>query len=227
MEDLRPNNERAGLAMKLIWVVLAMEIVSLFSGYMQYSLLQEVNHGGEISMEKANANDTREQMIAIVYLITYIISAVTFIQWFRRAYFNLHQRVNFLLYTEGWAAGSWFVPILNLFRPYQIMKELYLETYKILTKNGSSRLGIFSTTTVGLWWTLWIINGIIGQVVYRVSSSAENVEELTISTIISMISNLFAIPLALVTIKVIKDYSMMEDEFYALKPGNQDELQTA
>lgn len=160
-------------------------------------------------------------------LITYIISAVTFIQWFRRAYFNLHQRVNFLLYTEGWAAGSWFVPILNLFRPYQIMKELYLETSKILTKNGSSRLGIFSTTTVGWWWTLWIINGIIGQVVYRVSSSAENVEELTISTIISMISNLFAIPLALVTIKVIKDYSMMEDEFYALKPGNQDELQTA
>lgn len=76
--------------MTMIWIVLAMDIVALVSGYFQYDLLNEVDSGHSISMDTATANDTREQMIGIVYFILFVISAVTFIQWFRRAYYNLH-----------------------------------------------------------------------------------------------------------------------------------------
>ena len=86
MENLKPNGQRAKYVITLIWIVLALEIVSLISGYFQYDLLQTAANGGEISAETATANDTREQIIGIVYLIAYIISAVTFIQWFRRAF---------------------------------------------------------------------------------------------------------------------------------------------
>lgn len=210
MKNLKPNGQRAKNAITLIWIVLVLEIVSLISGYFQYDLLQTIANGGEISTETANTNDTIVEIIGIIYLIAYIISGVTFILWFRRAYFNLHLRVNHLSQTEGWAAGSWFVPIVSLYRPYQIMKELYHETRKLLSKKGLIINENISTDILGWWWTLWIINSVIGQFVFRCSLKAESIDELTISTVASMIGNIAGIPLALITVKVIKDYANIE-----------------
>ena len=217
MEDLKPNEQRAKNAINLIWIVLALEIASLISGYFQYDLLQTAANGGVISTETATANDTREQFIGFIYFIASIISGVTFIQWFRRAYYNLHQRVNHLSQTEGWAAGSWFVPIVSLFRPYQIMKELYQETKELLVKKGLSINENFATGSLGWWWTLWIINSAIGQFVFRYSMKAESIDEFTISTVASMIGNVVGIPLALITVKVIKDYANVEPLIIEIK----------
>ena len=67
MEDLKPNEQRAKNAITLIWIVLALEIASLISGYFQYDLLQTAANGGVISTETATANDTREQLIGIIF----------------------------------------------------------------------------------------------------------------------------------------------------------------
>ena len=210
MENLKPNGQRAQAAITLIWIVLALEIVSLLSGYFQYDLLQTAAKGGEVSSERATSNDIREQMIGIFYLIASVISGVFFIQWFRRAYFNLHLRVNRLSYEEGWAAGSWFVPIVNLYRPYQIMKELYQETKELLIKKGLINNELITTNSLGWWWAFWIANSIIGQFIFRYSLKAETIDELSVSTVASMASNILGIPLALITIKVIKSYSSVE-----------------
>lgn len=210
MGKLKPNGQRARNAITLIWIVLALEIVSLISGYFQYNLLQTVAKGGEISMETANANDIREQIIGILYVIAFVISGVTFIQWFRRAYFNLHTQLNYLNHSEGWAAGSWFVPVVNLYRPFQIMKELYIETIELLTKKGIHFNDSFTVSNLGWWWALWIINGIFGQFVFRYSMNAETIDQLINTTIASMATSVIGIPLALITIKVIKDYSYFE-----------------
>ncbi len=210
MERLKPNEQRAKTAIMLIWIVLALEIVSLISGYFQYDLLQAVANGRLISMDAATANDTREQVIGILYFIVYIISGITFIQWFRRAYFNLHLRVSHLSQSEGWAAGSWFVPIICLFRPYLIMKELYQKTKKCLMENGQSVNENFSTAYLGWWWTLWIVSNFIGQFVFRFSMNAESVDSLIIITLVSIVGNAVGITLAFITVKVIKDYSSIE-----------------
>ena len=210
MESLKPNGQRAKNAIILIWLVLVFEIVSLISGYFQYDLLRVSAMGGEISLDTITANETSEIVVGLLSAITYIISAVTFIQWFRRAYYNLHLKVNFLNYTEGWAAGCWFVPFINLYRPYQIMKELYEETDELLSKKGISVNQTFSTTLLVWWWAFWIINNFVAQFVFRYTLKAESIDELTTSTIASMIGNLLGIPLALMAIKVIKDYSTVE-----------------
>lgn len=210
MEDLKPNGQRAQNAIILLWIVLALEIVSLISGYFQYTVLDAVANGEDISMEEANANDLREQVVGILYLIAYIISAVMFIRWFRRAFYNLQLRVQYLSNSDGWAAGSWFVPIVSLYKPYQIMKELYEETKGALTKNELGPRHDLSTGHLGWWWALWIITNISGQIIFRYSWDAETLEALTFITQMSMIDNILKIPLALLAIKVVKDYSSVE-----------------
>lgn len=217
MQDLKPNEQRTQNAIILIWIALAINIISLISSYFQYDLLQTVANGGTISTEYATSNDNREQAIGIIQIIVFVVSAITFIQWFRRAYFNLHLRVNRLSHTEGWAAGCWFVPIVNLFRPYQIMKELFQETYLFLKRNDFHTKEHLSISSLGFWWTFWIIDRFIGRFVFKYTMKAETIDEFTISTIAEMVSNGFGIVLAIITVKVIKEYSELESLMHKVK----------
>ncbi len=110
---MKPNEQRAKTAIILIIIVMIFDVISLFSDSLEYGLLTSL----EITTEAAESNDTRQQIIAIFYLVAYIISAVTFISWFRRAYYNLHSKVDNLDNSEAAAAYSWFIPFVNLYKP--------------------------------------------------------------------------------------------------------------
>ncbi|NDP28648.1 MAG: DUF4328 domain-containing protein [Flavobacterium sp.] len=210
MQDLKPNEQRSQNAILLIWIALGLNGISIVSSYFQYDLLQTVANGGEIATELVTSNDNREQAIGIVQIIVFIISAITFIQWFRRAYFNLHLRVNHLSHSEGWAAGCWFVPIVNLFRPYQIMKELFQETHLFLKRNEVHTKEHLSMPSLSLWWTFWIIDRFFGQFVFKYAMKANSIEELTTTTIAQIISSGIGIVLAIITVNIISEYSKLE-----------------
>jgi hypothetical protein len=217
MQDLKPNEQRSQIAILLIWIALVMNCISLISSYFQYVLLKAAANGETISIEYAASNDYREQAIGVIQIIVFVISAITFIQWFRRAYFNLHLRVNHLSETEGWAAGCWFVPIMNFYKPYQIMKEMFQATHFFLKRNDVHTREHLSTSSLSLWWTFWIIDRFVGQFVFKYSLTAETIEELTTTTIGQIISNGIGIILAIITVNVIKEYSSLETLMHKVK----------
>lgn len=216
MKSLKPNGHRAKNAIIVIWIILVLDVLSLISGYFQYDLLSTVANGGFISPVQATFNDLREQIIAVLYLLASIISAITFIQWFRRAYFNLHLHIEYLLHPEGWAAGSWFVPIVSFYRPYQIMKELYEESIELLEKRGI-RVPDISMNYISVWWAFWILSSIFGQVILRITLKSNTVDDYIFTTICSMIQDIVNIPLALLAIQVIKNYAKLEPHLFELK----------
>ncbi len=221
MEALKPNEGRAKFAIIFIWIVMAMEIISLISDYFQYTLLQSAANGETLEMDVATANDTRQRVIAVLHLIFFVISGITFIQWFRRAYYNLHLKTDTLTHHEGWAAGSWFTPIVNFYLPYQIMKELYVETRKLFIPKWGDETQNLSTTLVGWWWALWIISSVLGQIVFQVTMRGDNtIDTLSFTTMTSMIESIVDIPLAIITFKVIKDYSRAELLLFDLHDEN-------
>jgi hypothetical protein len=65
--------------------------------------------------------------VVAVGIIVMVGSTATFLAWFYRAYKNLDLAGVNTLYAPGWAIGSFFVPLLNLIRPYRIMEEIWLE----------------------------------------------------------------------------------------------------
>ncbi len=220
IKETRPNKKRAVIAQNIIWIILVLEFISIYSSYLQYNLLNSFQNEGFISEQMANNNDLREQVIAIVFFIFTIVSGVTFIQWFRRAYFNLHNRFSNCEFTDGWAAGSWFVPIVSLFRPYKIMKELWVKTNKILKKRSEGQFIFTKTSILGFWWTLWLIYSYIGNYVLRISFKADTIESMLGATVGDMVMSVFGIPLALITIKIINTYSKNEDLLYKKEQYN-------
>lgn len=210
MGILLPNQSRAKAAITMIWVVGALDAISFASSYFQYDLLEKASNGTIILQETATANDTRQQVIGVVYFLAYLVSVVVFIMWFRRAYNNLHQKNSFLSYREGAAAGSWFVPILNLFRPYQIMKEMYVKTDELLDEHQVIHTQRLEVAILGWWWFLWILAGVAGQVEYRMTKYATSVDALKEVTVFSMADNVLGIILAIVAAKVVKNYADTE-----------------
>ena len=94
---------------------------------------------------------------------------------------------------------------------------MYAETKGLYLKNNMNPDLEFSTKAVGWWWVFWIISNFLGQVVFRVTMNAETADELADSTLINMISNVVGVPLALITIKVISDYSKYDSQLAAIK----------
>lgn len=208
-EMIRPNDQRAKWAIILLAIILVLDIISLTSSYLQLNLLKQLKEGVFVSDAKISANDTREQIIGIFYIIAFVISGVVFIQWFRRAYYNLQLRTGNCEHSDAWAAGAWFVPILSLFRPYNIMVELWEKTTDLINEKSNANLSR-SKFLIGLWWFLWIVSNYIGKYILKNAFNNKTIEDYINQTSVSIFDSAFSIPLAIVTIMMVRAYSKRE-----------------
>jgi hypothetical protein len=80
-----------------------------------------------------------------------IISFILLMVWFHRSYTNLASYNNMgLKYSAGWAVGSFFVPLLNLFRPYQIAQEIWTASDPEASTVGWKQSKI--SIVIIFWW---------------------------------------------------------------------------
>lgn len=216
MENLKPNDRRARNAVSMIWVVMTISIISSL-----FLIVDEVYLAGQnyatVDYYVFAVFDLGLTTSSILYTVVFIASAVTFIMWFRRAYYNLHQLKGNMLYGEGWAAGGWFIPVLNLYMPYQIMKDLYTGTNKLLSQNLSTCTLQLSTSYLGWWWFLWLFCGFVRQLSVR---SYLQGDSFGIGLPADVISTLLLIPLAMVTVIIIKDYAAIESALVDIKEND-------
>ncbi len=89
----------------------------------------------------------------ILYLVAYFPSGIVFLFWFRRVYDNVGALGGRSSATPTMAVGSWFIPFVNWFRPYQITKEIWVESAGDGDSDSDSDSGF-----IQLWWGLWLIN---------------------------------------------------------------------
>ena len=69
-----------------------------------------------------------------------------------------------LEYTPGWNAGFWFIPIVNLFRPFQATSEVFhaSEDFRHMQSSAMSPF-------LGLWWTFYLVGNGISNVESRLA----------------------------------------------------------
>ncbi|MBT0668567.1 DUF4328 domain-containing protein [Novosphingobium profundi] len=89
-------------------------------------------------------------ILAIV--ATAIASVVAVSLWIYRAHANLRAtRDESFEHSPTWAILWFFVPIANLFKPYQAMRQLWNDSH--LQSDGYTASGPFE---VKIWWGFWI-----------------------------------------------------------------------
>lgn len=67
-----------------------------------------------------------ETVTNISYSVTYMVAGIVFLTWWHRTYSNILAFGALDVSTSpGWAVASFFIPIANLFRPPQILSEIW------------------------------------------------------------------------------------------------------
>lgn len=179
----------------MLWVQLGVAVISMLSDFGQMSLAGS----GNITAEAAEANDARQGMIGLLYLGVFIATGIIFLKWIHRANLNCHGfGASDMKFTPGWSIGYYFIPFINLVRPYQAMKEIWKVSSD--PKNWQTQQG---SAVLGWWWALWLISGFLGQMTFRMSMNVNSPSSLEAATMISIMSSIVEIPLILVAVTMV------------------------
>lgn len=208
---LRDNTARAKQVISIFWIMAGISVINMASLAWRYFLLSAARQDPEnADLAAISLSDSLKQIIVIVYFIIYILAVVFFILWFRRAYFNLHQLPwHNARYTEGWAAGSWFVPIIWFWWPYQIMVDIWKGKQNALRE----RLGEpQSTTIVGWWWALFLVNNFFAYIVVFTRGQDKDMDGFLMATKIEFAGEIISFAAMIVTIQMIQQASNFEKE---------------
>jgi uncharacterized protein DUF4328 len=92
--------------------------------------------------------------------------------WFYRATKNVHRFGAKGTFSPRMAVIWWFVPILNLWKPYQVVQQIWKASNpQTVLSNGTEWKNLASSNVVKLWWILWIsfaftriVNGLIPEI---------------------------------------------------------------
>lgn len=140
-----------------------------------------------------------EQSIALVcvaHALGLFVTAVPFIAWLRRCYVNLDAFGHGRLQTPGWATFVWFVPLANLYYPYQIACELWNASDPDTSRHPDP---LASPAPIGLWWAAWLGGRLAWQFVLRPASRGPTTE------IVAAIVDLVAAALAIFVVHQITE----------------------
>lgn len=197
-----------GLASAVKWLLalnILLMLAMLLSYYLQYELALRLMARVAVPDAELQANDDRQALLAIAYALLFIATAIVFVVWFHRAHSNLEALgARDLNYSSGWAAGSWFVPILNLFRPLQIAQEIWRNSDPSAVGDRYAPLDTStSSALINLWWATWIISNLIANVATRMSWDVNSPETLKSATVAEMIALVASIIAAVFAISVV------------------------
>jgi hypothetical protein len=186
-----PASGRATLAIGLTLLSVVLQVVLIGSLIMQILMLQRAQAGGELDAATAESNDQRQMGIAVATMICMIANFIALLVWIFPAHKNLPalQPTRPLEISPGWAVGWFFVPIMNLFRPFQAMRQLWNESAPDQLLMGSNPSAIVQppppVVLIGWWWGLRIASNIAGRVFSRVGGD-ETIEGLITTSYIAI-----------------------------------------
>jgi hypothetical protein len=179
-------------AIKIAFALMAVvALTACIFDYVEVSLMDRLIAGETVSDAELSADDTRQGIIGVLQLAVYIACIVTFLRWMSRAYKNLDavaptQR----RYGTGWAIGGWFVPILNLWRPKEIINDIW--------RSGGTTPGAL----LAIWWGGIVINGWLGSLAARSIGGNDTPQNFRESALAYMVSDGLDVPLAILAIVV-------------------------
>jgi hypothetical protein len=115
-----------------------------------------------------------------------VVTGIVFLTWTFRA--NRSARAlgaEGMRFTPGWSVGWFFVPVMSLWRPFQVMREIWQAS----AQPGNWQ-AVKTPSLLGWWWAIYLITQILVQIAYRLSDSIASMDDAMLASIVTTASNL-------------------------------------
>jgi len=192
--ELKPHGKLTRtlqILLKITIVVTAIAIAVGFYDLYSYSTLPS----GVEANDNMLSSDVVNGIVGIIQIVLAIVTGITFLRWIYRSNKNLHALSGeSMTFTPGWSVGWYFIPIANLWKPYQVMKEIWNVSHKDSPTNH---------TIVCWWWTLWLISNFLGRLAFKLGMRADDANSYAVSATMFIISDGLDMILTVVTLVMV------------------------
>jgi hypothetical protein len=210
--DLAVAHGRARRAVIALCFPILFATLGIVSNYLRWQVFRHAEAGIFITHEAAVAHDTRHAAIVWGQWASFLLCAPLFLLWLHRAYANLKTvRGVDTAFTPGWAVGYWFIPIVNLVRPYQIVKELWTKAHLATTGTSSAR--------VSLWWAAYLGAGVAARLTASFASTAHGLADSITIAFMNAGSDALRLLAGLLIIALIRDVDALQLSYYPAAGG--------
>jgi len=190
----------------LIWVSIAFGVVAIVSMIFEIKMLSDFQAGRALADGEAESNDLRQQAIAYVRMPVILATVVLFAIWIYRAGYNARQLgATGMQFSPGWAVGWYFIPFLNLWKPYQAMKEIWKASASPARWQDEPRGPILP-----LWWGFFLLSNFLNNASFRFSLLAKEVPQLTAADIVASASDAVDIVASLIALALVRQIYRMQ-----------------
>lgn len=170
--SLKPYATAVVAALGLVVLGSAAELMGVWR---LWDYLRSVESGMEPDEAVASALDARADAVALLDAAANLLAVIAFCLLIPRANRNARAFVpHALSFTPRWAAGVFFVPVWNFYKPYRALKEIF-QISDPRPKDPSLPAFLRPVPTLlGWWWAGYIGMGITWQVSQRTSQAASH-----------------------------------------------------
>lgn len=117
-----------------------------------YRLQQESIPDDQLDTEAISAWTSLSGMLAVITFLLSIVAHLWMIAWMYRCHRNLEPLGHRTLDSKHlWVVICWFVPVLNLYCPFQVMREIWWRSHPRATISPDSAP---ASQVVFFWWLL-------------------------------------------------------------------------
>jgi hypothetical protein len=201
-ESYQPLDGRRQAVDVVFAALVAISIVACMFDILEVGLMDRIAGGAPVTEAEATANDNRQGIMGVLQSAAYLAGAIVFIRWLRAAYRNADVVApGTRRYGHGWAIGSWFVPILNLWRPKQIVNDVW-------RAGGSDASGSEPGGLLVAWWTAFVLSGWAANIAMRGvfgDQTPEDVRDSSIALAVSDGVDVFGAILAILVVRAATD----------------------
>lgn len=202
-----------GLTKWTTWFLYAQVVISVIaivSSLLEYQLLNDFQSGvyssRELAVAAGEASDARQGLVGLVQFSIFVVSGILILRWIYRANYNARQLgASGMNFTPGWSVGWYFIPIANLWKPYQAMKEIWKASSNPASWNNEP-----VPSLIGWWWFFWIVSNAFGNASFRLAMKAEELDEFITANVITQLSDVTGIPLSIIVIAMIGRVQRMQ-----------------
>ena len=166
--DYRDVSWRARLARAWLIITLGLSVVAGALEIAHLNLLRGTTSADASFATLQRIDDSNVRLVTVYVLVfgAFIFTAVFFISWTYRAYKNGPALgAQSPRFGAGWAIGGWFVPIMALWRPKQIVDDIWrmsdpADPPFVRSVDWRNRSVPF---LISAWWGVFIVGGFVDR----------------------------------------------------------------
>src|SRR5215211_6376913 len=162
--------------------------------------------------------------IGAVQAAWFLVTAALWLAWFRRAYLNLPALgARRLRFRPWWAVGAWLVPVFSLFRPKQVLNDVWRASDPDLPADQADAWRRRPVAELlGWWWLVFLASVLVRSITTEAVHGAadfmllgllpEQFDRFQASAGMQVLADLLTVVCGLLALRVVRRTTARQDE---------------